>query len=236
MRGGRAGRELERRARRAWFRPKAGRGTCRPPLWLTLAAALAVAFVLIRGIEGRFRPNLALLARTQVHNQVSAHLETAVSEALAQWQVDYGDLVTIQRDESGAITALTTDTAALNLLRTRLVSQVLDTLENVSVTMVRIPLGSLLGGELTWARGPALSVRAVSTGTVSAQFESEFSSAGVNQTIHRLELSLSVPMTVLLPGGGVEETVALRLPVAETVIVGQVPDAYLQTEGLPASG
>ena len=232
MAAGRAGRELERRARRAWFRPRTGR----PPLWLTLAAAVAVAFFLIRGTEERLGPNLALLARTQIHNQVSALLEETVTESLTQNQVDYGELVTIQRDTSGSITALTTDSAALNLLRTRLVSQILEALKSASATTVRIPVGSLLGGELTWARGPALTVRAVSAGTVSAQFESEFSSAGVNQTIHRLELALSVPMTILLPGGGVEETVELRLPVAETVIVGQVPDAYLQTEGLSASG
>ena len=232
MAAGRAGRELERRARRAWFRPRTGR----PPLWLTLAAAVAVAFFLIRGTEERLGPNLALLARTQIHNQVSALLEETVTESLTQNQVDYGELVTIQRDASGSITALTTDSAALNLLRTRLVSQILEALKSASATTVRIPVGSLLGGELTWARGPALTVRAVSAGTVSAQFESEFFSAGVNQTIHRLELALSVPMTILLPGGGVEETVELRLPVAETVIVGQVPDAYLQTEGLSASG
>ena len=234
MAGGRAGRELERRARRVWHRPRTGRGAGRPPLWLTLAAALAVAFVLIRGMESRLGPNLALLARTQLHNQVSALLERTVSEALGQ--VDYGDLVDIRRDQSGAILSLTTDTAALNRLRTQLASQILEALNSASATTVRIPLGSLLGGELIWARGPGLTVRAVAAGTVSAQFESEFSSAGVNQTIHRLELALSVPMTVLLPGGGVEETVALRLPVAETVIVGQVPDAYLQTEGVPASG
>lgn len=232
MAAGRAGRELERRARRAWFRSRTGH----PPLWLTLAAAVAVAFFLIRGIEERLGPNLALLARSQIHNQVSAVLEKTVTESLTQDQVDYGELVTIQRDASGTITALTTNAAALNLLRTRLVSQILEALKSASATTVRIPVGSLLGGELTWARGPALTVRAVSAGTVSAQFESEFSSAGVNQTIHRLELSLSVPMTVLLPGGAVEEIVELRLPVAETVIVGQVPDAYLQTEGLPASG
>ena len=236
MARGRAGRELERRARRVFFRPSAGGGTGRPPLWLTLAAALAVAFVLIRGIEARLAPNLAVLARTQIHNQVSALLEETVAELLSQDRVDYGELVAIQRDDSGTITALTTDTAALNRLRTRLVSSVLETLEDAPAATVRIPLGSLLGGELTWARGPALTVRAVSAGTVSAQFESEFSAAGVNQTLHRLELALSVPMSVLLPGGRVEETVSLRLPVAETVIVGQVPDAYLQTEGLPASG
>ena len=62
------------------------------------------------------------------------------------------------------------------------------------------------------------------------RFSSSFSEAGVNQTLHRIELELTVPMTLLLPGGPVETESVTRLCVAETVIVGRVPDAYLQME------
>ena len=85
--------------------------------------------------------------------------------------------------------------------------------------------------ELPVARGPALRARALTVGTLSAEFESEFSSAGVNQTIHKIWLEVSVPMSVLLPGGGVEVTVQTRLAAAETVIVGQVPNTYLSLPG-----
>ena len=95
-------------------------------------------------------------------------------------------------------------------------------------------MGSLLPFEPTWARGPELHLRALALGTASAEFESEFTSAGINQTRHRLWLVLSVPVTVLLPGGGEELTVDSRLCVAETVIVGQVPQTWFQTGGLPA--
>lgn len=145
--------------------------------------------------------------------------------------MDYGDFVTIQRDASGAITAMTTDMAALNQLRAQLVAQILSALEGVDASEIRIPLGSLVDSELVWARGPELRVRALRVGTVSAEFRSDFSQAGVNQTLHRIELEVAVPVTLILPGGQTELTVETGLRVAETVIVGAVPDTYLTLNG-----
>ena len=91
-----------------------------------------------------------------------------------------------------------------------------------------MPLGSLFDLEPLWAKGPALRARAMTVGTVRTEFESQFTSAGVNQTLHRIWMEVSVPMKLLLPGGEVETTLHTRLCVAETVIVGKVPDTYLQ--------
>lgn len=207
-----------------------------PPALVTLALGVLLAAAVIGLLQARLRPVVAALARAQTQNTMAAVLERTVADDLAQRGVSYGDLVTIQRDGEGAITALTCDMASLNLLRAELVSQVLDTLDDAGQSTVRVPLGSLFDSELLWARGPSIRARVLAAGTVSAEFESEFSSAGVNQTMHRIWLDLSVPMTVLLPGGGVEAEVNTRLCVAETVIVGQVPETYLQLDGPPASG
>ena len=71
----------------------------------------------------------------------------------------------------------------------------------------------------------------MSAGTVSAEFDSQFSSAGLNQTIHRIWLRIEVPLRVVLPGGQIETMVSSDYCVAETVIVGQVPDTCLQLDG-----
>jgi len=157
-------------------------------------------------------------------------VERCVTEDLAERGLTYAELVSIQRDTSGAIVSLTTDMAAMNLLRAELVERVLDALEGVGVLQLRIPLGSLLDLDVLWGLGPSLKVHAMAVGTADARFSSSFSEAGVNQTLHRIELELTVPMTLLLPGGPVETESVTRLCVAETVIVGRVPDAYLQME------
>ena len=193
-------------------------------------AALIVAASVIALLEYKLRPVVAEIASTQVQNTMTAVVEGAVTADLAARQVSYADFVTIQRDEGGAITALTTDMARMNLLRSELTAAVLEALEGVDVSDVQVPLGSLFDLEPLWAKGPALKAKAMTVGTVRAEFDSQFTSAGVNQTLHRIWLEVDVPMTLLLPGGEVEASLHTRLCVAETVIVGKVPDTYLQLD------
>ena len=214
--------KLERRLRRGL------------PTWvLTWLVAAGVMLCAVRVTERALRPVLAAAARYQVRSQVTAAVEQWAARDLQERGVDYSDFVTITRNEAGEITALSADMARLNLLRAELSAHLLERLEDSQLELT-VPVGSLLPIEPTWARGPELHLRARALGTASAEFESEFTSAGINQTRHRLWLELSVPVTVLLPGGGEELTVDSRLCVAETVIVGQVPQTWFQTGGLPA--
>ena len=214
--------KLERRLRRGL------------PTWvLTWLVAAGVMLCAVRVTERALRPMLAAAARYQVRSQVTAAVEQWAARDLQERGVDYSDFVTITRNEAGEITALSADMARLNLLRAELSAHLLERLEDSQLELT-VPVGSLLPFEPTWARGPELHLRALALGTASAEFESEFTSAGINQTRHRLWLELSVPVTVLLPGGGEELTVDSRLCVAETVIVGRVPQTWFQTGGLPA--
>ena len=213
--------------RRRFYRPL-WHGFLLPPVLVTLGVAILVSVGIITLLEAKLRPVVAQLAAAQTQNTMTSVVEQAVAQDLASRQVSYQDLVDIQRDSSGAVTALTTDVAQMNLLRSELVSVILDALNGVDLSTIQVPLGSLIHIDLIWARGPAIRVQSMAVGTVSAEFESELTSAGVNQTLHRIWMDISVPMTVLLPGAEVEVPVHTRLPVAETVIVGKVPEAYVQ--------
>lgn len=198
---------------------------------VTLLAAVLSASVLMFFLEAKLQPIAAVAIKTKTQNTVTAVLEQAIAENNAECGIDYNDLVKIQRDNNGNITELTTDMAAMNQLKSNLVSIVLEHLDNIDVSDVAIPLGSLLGSELLWVKGPELKVRSISTGTVRAELKSEFLSAGLNQTLHRIYLHISVPMTVILPSGSVEVPVESRHCLAETIIVGQVPNTYLSQTG-----
>lgn len=215
-----------RRRRPVWTGP--GPELRIPPALITLTVALIVAATVIGLLENKLRPVVAEIASARAQNIMTAVVENAVTADLAARQVSYADFVAIQRDEKGAITALTTNMAQMNLLRAELTAAILEALESVDVSDIEVPLGSLFDLEPLWAKGPTLKTKAMTVGTVQAEFDSQFTSAGVNQTLHRIWMEASVPMTLLLPGGEVEVTLNTRLCVAETVIVGQVPDTYLQ--------
>ena len=213
-----------RRRRPVW----AGPGLRIPPALITLAVALLVAASVIALLEAKLRPVVAEIASAQAQNTMTAVVEGAVTADLAARNVSYADFITIQRDGGGAITALTTDMARMNLLRAELTAAILESIAGVDVSDSEVPLGSLFDLEPLWAKGPSLRARAMTVGTVRTEFDSQFTSAGVNQTLHRIWLEVDVPMTLLLPGGEVETALHTRLCVAETVIVGKVPDTYLQ--------
>ncbi len=213
-----------RRRRPVW----AGPGLRIPPALITLAVALLVAASVIALLEAKLRPVVAEIASAQAQNTMTAVVEGAVTADLAARNVSYADFITIQRDGGGAITALTTDMARMNLLRAELTAAILESIAGVDVSDIEVPLGSLFDLEPLWAKGPSLRARAMTVGTVRTEFDSQFTSAGVNQTLHRIWLEVDVPMTLLLPGGEVETALHTRLCVAETVIVGKVPDTYLQ--------
>ena len=204
-----------------------------PKPWkITLAAGLLLAALLIGFLEARLRPMVVTAAQAQAQNTIARVVEHAVLTQLGEEGVTYSDFVTIQRDSSGSITALTTNTAELNQLRAELVGVVLEALDGVDVSQIQIPLGSLVDLDLLWGLGPTMKVHAMTVGTVEGTFQSQFSSAGVNQTLHKIDLELAVPLTLMLPGGAVEAVCENQIPIAETVIVGQVPQVFLHNVGL----
>ena len=178
----------------------AGPGFRIPPALITLAVALLVAASVIALLEAKLRPVVAEIASAQAQNTMTAVVEGAVTADLAARNVSYADFITIQRDGGGAITALTTDMARMNLLRAELTAAILETLAEVDVSDIQVPLGSLFDLEPLWAKGPALKAKAITVGTVRAEFDSQLTSAGVNQTLHRVCLNINAAVYLFLPG------------------------------------
>ena len=116
--------------------------------------------------------------------------------------------------------------AAFNRLQTDILDIILTRLAEVSDTELSIPLGTLTGSALLAGRGPRINVRMESVGSSSAHFENAFASAGINQTKHQIMLNVDVSVSILLPGFTTATKVSNAFTVAETVIVGAVPDTY----------
>ena len=197
------------------------------PLLITLLLAAALAAVFIGLLEVRLRPVAEQLAGRQVNNLVTARLNAALSELSA----NYSSLVEIQRSADGTIAAVTANMEQMNRIRSQAVQVALDTIANVDVHTLGIPLGSLFDFDLLWAKGPDIGIHSLVAGTVSTEVHSDFQSAGINQTLHRIMLDVEVPLTVLLPGSSGKTQVSVSVCVAETVIVGQVPQTYLNLGG-----
>ena len=199
-------------------------GRQRVLIWLTviftLLLALTVAVVL------HMKPVVVDLATARTSNAVNRIVVAAVNDAVDSGRIDYEQLVDFDKDAEGHVTALRSNMAAFNRLQASIADDILQRMAEVSSTDLAIPIGALTGSPLLAGRGPCLRVRMQSVGTATARFDNQFSSAGINQTRHRIILDVDVHVSILLPGLTTYTKVSNEISVAETVIVGGVPETY----------
>ena len=189
-----------------------------------IALALILAFLMYSA--ARVRPVVAALARSEAREFVIRAIDAAVRDEVEDGGLEYGKLVTLEKDGRGNIAALVTNAALINILQTRMSSNVVERVENVVEANMGIPIGNAFGGVLTAGRGPRIPVKIQSVTNVNTRFTNEFSSAGINQTRHKIMLEIFVEISIGLPGERVNASVTTEVAIAETVIVGVVPNVY----------
>lgn len=200
-------------------------------LLLSAAIGLGLALIFISFLDGKARPAIAAMAESRVKNIVTGIIEREISKTMAQEAVAYDDIITFRTDNSGRITAFTSNSAEMNRLRTELLGAVISQIDTLDTGTLGIPLGNLLPFAALAEKGPLLPVRIRSVGDAEAVFEHVFAAAGINQTHHQIMLDLTVSLTLLIPGGSLNTQVSAQVCVAETVLVGEVPDTYLSLSG-----
>lgn len=149
--------------------------------------------------------------------------------------VDYNDLITIIRDNDGNITMVKANVISINRIASELTLEIQRDLENETETEINIPLGSFLGNELFYNIGPNIPVRLTSSGSVTTEFKSQFTNSGINQTIHRIYLYTVCKVNIITPLKTIASEITNEVLVAETVLVGPIPDTYYNIEGVDLS-
>ena len=197
--------------------------------WLILfILLLSLAFLMLRS---RYRDVIRDLAQTQVKNTTSDLTNDAIAKQIAEGIIQYDRIVYFEKDLEGRITALKTNMSEVNRLKTDILNLINDEILALDTSDIGIPLGSLFLPELLSGKGPAIPVHILSIRNSDATFSSNFSQAGINQTLHQLTMVVSVDVAVLALGQTSAFTVNSEVVVAETVIVGDVPSTFLQTGG-----
>lgn len=200
--------------------------TRRGLLRLLLFSGMVLSVTAVILVATQLRPLLGNLAVTRASNAVNRIVIEAVDEAIQNGSISYEQLISFEKDAEGKITAVHSNMAACNRLQAEILDIILERISQVSARELSIPIGTLTGSALLAGRGPRITVRMESIGSSSARFQNAFSSAGINQTNHRIILHIDVSVSILLPGFTTATKVSNAVTVAETVIVGSVPDTY----------
>lgn len=183
-------------------------------------------FALLMVCATHLKTLLGNLAVTRVNGTVNRIVSQAVNDAVNNGDIRYADLIIFEKDNNGRITALQSNIAEFNRLQAFITQDVLRRLNESGETVLSIPLGTLMGSAFLAGRGPKFKVRMQTVGSCTARLENRFTDAGINQTTHSILLFVDVSISILLPGFRTGTKISNVYSVAETVIVGAVPENY----------
>lgn len=206
-------------------------GRLRRGLIRWFCALLTVCLVLLALFRSRYTDTICTLAQTQVCNATSDLINDAVDQQIQSQDIQYDRIVYFEKDLQGRITALKTNISEVNRLKTATLNLINDEILEMDTSSLGIPMGDLILPEFLSDRGPQIPIHILSIRNSDAAFGSNFSEAGINQTLHQLTMVVSVDVAILVFGRTESFTVSTEVVVAQTIIVGEVPDTLLQTGG-----
>ena len=198
----------------------------RPRVWL-LVLALILALVLY--VRFGWLPTVHELVTMELENEVSNLINDAVDAYLEQGQLRYDDLVRLERTADGSVAAAQIDLGEVNRMKSVILRELGDRLPDRVRQSVHVPLGNVLLPALLSGRGGSLPVRVVSLRSTNAELESELEQTGINQSLHRLALRVEVDLLLLTPAGLLSRQVTSTVPIAQTILLGDVPNLFCTT-------
>ncbi len=190
---------------------------------LCLVAFLFAVSVYLRRISTQ-------IAISDARDIVTTRINNAVSEIMREEAYEGDCFVSFEKGEGGEVSAISCNMARINALSAEILDRVVGATENYTAT-VQIPLGNLTGLNLLMGRGPMIPVEIVTLTSSRVEFHNGIVTAGINQTKHQITLELHVDIDILVPWGSESTQVVTEVLIADTVIVGQVPDTYLDLNG-----
>lgn len=193
---------------------------------------LIVSCVAFFAFRSKYHSIISSLAQTQVKNATSDLINDAIDRQITNGTIHYDRMVYFEKDLDGKITALKTNMSEVNRFKTDLLNIINDEILAMDSDHLGIPLGSFILPELFAGKGPTIPIQILTIRNSEAVFSSDFSQAGINQTLQRLNMQVSIDVSVLILGKVSDFTITSQVVVAETVIVGQVPEMFLQTGGI----
>ena len=200
-------------------RRKKGRGTALALLLIMLAVCLVPLTLRFQRIFMEYAINIC-------EDSAIKEVGVLMEDEVFSHPEEFADLVVLERDSDNRITALRTDVIAVGKIKARLVSGLFDRLDYLEQTQIEVPLGTVFAPNFFTGMGPRVKVGLAGLTQMEAEFVSAFTSAGINQTRHRIIIEVHAGFRILTPFGGEDREIVSSYPVTDTVIVGTVPERY----------
>lgn len=195
---------------------------------ISLFLMITVGFMYV---DKSLTPTIKVLAETKAEEIASRSINKAVGDIIKD-KINYSDLVLTKSDANGKISMVQSNTILMNQIASDVAIQIQNELKKAKTTTSYIPIGTALGSPILAKYGPQVKVSIEPIGTVNVNFSTKFEDAGINQTRHRIYLEVKAQVNVVIPLSTEPKEVKAQVPICETIIIGEVPQSYVDTSSL----
>lgn len=194
-------------------------------LFLLVMAALLLMFSSMF-----FLQELAVdIAVSDACDVVTVNVNRAIAQIMREEDYSGDYFVTFEKNDTGEVTAISSNMARINMLSAQVLERVVGATDN-NMLSVDIPAGNLSGIGLLMGKGPKIPVKIIVETTSTVGFNNSIITAGINQSKHQINLVVNVDVNVLIPWCKRSANVITEVLIADTVIVGKVPETYLNVQ------
>lgn len=191
--------------------------------WLIILLIFLIIFI---SLDFRIRPIIKNAAQNYAIGFSTREINNSVSKVLSNIEVDYFQLVCIKYDEQDNVRALSTNILNINKLKSEITADIQNEITQHDSQIISIPLGNIIGSDYFMGFGPKIKFTLSISGSVQSELLSSFIDAGINQTKHQIILRVTTNVTALVPWINTSTNVSTDFILAETVIVGDIPESY----------
>lgn len=177
-------------------------------------------------IDDKLRPTITVIAETKAEELANKSINKAVSSVIDN-NIKYENLINVKTGEDGNIVMMQANSIIMNEIASKVALEIQSEMKKIKTTSTYIPIGTAIGSPLLAKYGPKIKVSIEPIGTVYVDFGTDFESSGINQTRHRIYLKAKTQVKVVVPLTTSTKEVKIQIPICETVIVGDVPQSYV---------
>ena len=203
-------------------RPRRSRGISILFLLVALLLFLAAASLYLKDVS-------TAIAVSDASDAVTVSINNAIADIMRNGDYSADYFVTFEKSEAGEITAISSNMARINALSAKILDRIVGATDTHMLT-VNIPVGNLTGVSVLMGRGPKVPVKIITMTSSRVEFNNSIVTAGINQTKHQINLEVIVDIDILVPWGTESTQVITEVLIADTIVVGRVPDTYLSME------
>lgn len=202
--------------------------------WIVLVVMILVVIWVFNKVETHLKPTLLAIAEARATAIATTTINNVINEEIAK-DTDYQSLVSVKVDNRGRVVLMQPNTVEFNRIASHITIKVQEGLQKIQEEKIRIPVGQVFGSQILASYGPKITITVIPIGTVQVKVIDSFEQAGINQTKHMIYISANTQVRIVIPLVSKSVDVATRVPISEYVVIGEVPNTYVQFP-LPLAG